>query len=369
MREALLMNKTGKGKAYALTALALVTALLAFFQPDACQNAALEALVLCGRQLLPALFPFLVVSALIVSTGTASALGFFLRPAARLLGQPKSASGVLLIGLVGGFAPAAAAVAGLYRRGELDAQQAARLLPAAICSGPSFVILACGSGMLGSEMLGLLIFISQIAACFVCGIVQRLCSRPKKSLSDGMPAARPNPQDAAPAQPEPPSLYRAISDSVLIFLRLCGFVIYFRFLAGGLSAFLPARLACIPTMVCEVSSGCAAASQLGENAAYWCCAVLSLQSFSVLMQVRSILPAEISVRPLLAMRAVHLPLSLLGLRLMLAFLPAQAVYNSLAPRVIALPRCPLDTAFWMFCGCCCLAVQLCRTLQQRQNSV
>ncbi|MCI2047612.1 MAG: hypothetical protein LKJ90_07850 [Faecalibacterium sp.] len=385
---------SGRG---ALLALALLTAFLAFAQPDACREGAVQALTLCGRSLLPALFPFLIVSSLIVDTGASASLGILLRPVARLLGLPDAAGGVLLIGLTGGFAPAAAAAGGLYRRGELNAVETARLLPACICSGPSFVILAVGSAMLGSEMLGALLFLCQAAACLGCGIFLRLV----KSLI-GAPALfrhgqTGTPQAAAPqrageisaakaalfsaaarggAKPvsapgagaaQAPSLYRSLGDATLIFLRLCGCVVYFRFLSGGIAAFLPPQWAAFPVMLCEVSSGCAAAAGLGPQAAYWCCAVLSLQSFSVLMQVRSLVPQKVSFRPLLAARLVHLPLSLLLLHFLLRLVPAQTVYSSLSPRVLTLARCGPGTALWLLLACCFCAAQLARALHPEQN--
>ncbi len=401
--------------AAALLALALLTAFLAFAQPAACREGAVQALSLCGQSLLPALFPFLIVSSLLVDTGACAAMGFFLRPAARLLGLPAVAGGVLLVGLTGGFAPAAAAAGGLYRRGELSADETARLLPACICSGPSFVILAVGSAMLGSETLGLLLFLSQAAACLGCGVLLRLAltfcggradapcgnsfsafserdiSRGKGSVeapenetaaffavpqTEGKACRSLPPKGTvtscgegsadAPSEP-PPSLYRALGDATLIFIRLCGCVVFFRFLSGGLAAFLPAQWAAFPVMLCEVSSGCAAAAAQGPQAAYWCCAVLSLQSFSVLMQVRSLIPREISLAPLLAARAVHLPLSLLLLHILLRWLPAQAVYSSLSPRVLTLARCAPGTAFWLLLACCFCAAEFARTLHPEQN--
>ena len=62
-------------------------------------------------------------------------------------------------------------------------------------------------------------------------------------------------------------------------------------------------------MLLEVCSGCDQAARTGLWASTLCCAALSVQGVSVLLQVRTICPAEISLRPLLAARAVHLPLS------------------------------------------------------------
>ena len=113
-----------------------------------------------------------------------------------------------------------------------------------------------------------------------------------------------------------------IAQAAVTYLKLCGFVLYFRLLAAGCGHFLPGGFAALPAMLLEVCSGCDYASRTGFWASSLCCAALSLQGASVLLQVRTICPPEISFRPLLAARLLHLPLSL---ALFYLGLPQQAV--------------------------------------------
>ena len=148
-----------RGVGYFLMALA--AGLLPFAAPDACAQALREGLALCGGPLLLSLFPFLIVSTLLIQCPAADVLGLPFCPAARLIGVRAPAAGrVLLIGSLGGFAPAASAAAGAVRSGQLTAREADALLPACVCSGPSFVILAVGQSMLGSAELGVLLFLA-----------------------------------------------------------------------------------------------------------------------------------------------------------------------------------------------------------------
>jgi hypothetical protein len=276
----------------------------------------------------------------------------------------------------------------------MDAAQASRLLAVSVCSGPSFTILAVGQMLGGSLRLGILLYLSQIFACFCGGLALRALScakaarrraeedarvrkrtpvQPDGETGAQMPAdlhageGKQSMKTGAPA-PAGPSLYRAVTDSAFVFVKLCGCVLYFRFLAGGLSGFFPA-LGLWGTILCEVSSGCAAAAGAGRAAAYLCCAALSLQSGSVLLQVRAIVPGEISLKPLLGIRVLHLPLSLLALRGLLQMLPVQAAYSSLDVRVVAMPRCRPDVALLLWIACCCLAVRLSRTLQRPKRDL
>ena len=155
-----------RGVGYFLMALA--AGLLPFAAPNACAQALREGLALCGGPLLLSLFPFLIVSTLLIQCPAADVLGLPFCPVARLIGVRAPAAGrVLLIGSLGGFAPAASAAAEAVRSGQLTAREADALLPACVCSGPSFVILAVGQSMLGSAELGVLLFLAQVAAGYL----------------------------------------------------------------------------------------------------------------------------------------------------------------------------------------------------------
>ena len=116
-------------------------------------------------------------------------------------------------------------------------------------------------------------------------------------------------------------------------------------------------------MLLEVCSGCDLASRAGRWASWLCCAAISLQGASVLLQVRTICPPEISFRPLLAARLLHLPLSLGLFWLLLRFpggtAPAAAVLHA-SPAVLR--RVPPDCALLAFLGCCLVVCQLSRAL-------
>ena len=145
-------------------------------------------------------------------------------------------------------------------------------------------------------------------------------------------------------------------------LAACGFVLYFRLLAAGCGALLPQPWAALPAMLLEVCSGCDQAARTGLWASTLCCAALSVQGVSVLLQVRTICPAEISLRPLLAARAVHLPLSV-ALFWLGSTVPVQAVqtFTTLTERVVVLRRVPLDCALLAFAVCCITVEELARS--------
>lgn len=347
------MCMSRKSTRFVFLGLGLCTAALPFAVPDLCKEALLQGLRLCGGPLLLSLFPFLIVSALLAQSGAGETLGVLMRPILRMMGLcSDAAGGVLLTGLLGGFAPAAAAAAEQVRMWRMSPRQASLLLPACVCSGPSFVILTVGEGFLGSRTLGVRLYLAQLLAGYLTAAL--LCR-----LQGGCPGTRvPWARAALP----PPQLDQVLGEATMRYLRLCGFVVYFRMLAAGLAALLPPAWRPLPAMLLEVSSGCELAARTGLWASPLCCAALSLQGASVLMQVRSLCPAGVSMKPLLAARVLHLPLSL---ALFALFLPQQAqeTFSTLSHRVVPMQRVPLDCALVVFFGCCVFCCELCCTAQ------
>lgn len=353
------MSKSCKPLYPGLFLLGAATAVLVFAAPQTCAAALRQGLALCGGPLLVSLFPFLVVSALIMRSGAGEVLGVLLWPVVRCIGlRSRSAGSVLLIGLVGGFAPAAAAAAEAVRSRELTPQEASALLPACICSGPSFVILTVGEQLLGSRTAGVCLFAAQVLAGWLtAALLCRVCSRPKP-----LPA----PLAATQAEP-PPALDSILAQAAVTYLKLCGFVLYFRLLAAGCGLLLPAALAPFPAMLLEVCSGCDYAARTGLWASGLCCAALSVQGASVLLQVRTLCPPEVSLCPLLWGRALHLPLSL---ALFYLGLPEDAVesFSTLCARVVPMQRVPTDCALLVFAVCCITACEACRLTEKRAQN-
>ena len=162
------MNQLFRWDQMGLFLLALAAGILPFAVPEVCAAALREGLTLCSGPLLLSLFPFLVVSRLLIQCPESDLLALPFRLAAWDIGiRTPCAARVLCIGFLGGFAPAASAAAQAVRTGQLTAEEADALLPACICSGPSFVVLTVGQSLLGSAELGVLLFASQITATYL----------------------------------------------------------------------------------------------------------------------------------------------------------------------------------------------------------
>ena len=132
-----------------LAACGVLLAVLVWFLADAgaVRAGVEEALALCARTVVPALFPFMVSASLLVSLGfgelAAPWLAGLMEPLFRV---PGAGSAALLLGLVGGYPIGARTAAELYRQGLATRQEAERLLAFCNNSNPVFLISVLGVG-------------------------------------------------------------------------------------------------------------------------------------------------------------------------------------------------------------------------------
>ena len=207
--------------------------------PVEASEAARESLALCLETVIPALFPFFVVSALLVDLGLARAAGRVLQPVMSPLfhvGGPGAAA--LALGLLGGYPAGAGAAAALYRKGLCSRDEAERMLGFCNNSGPAFFLGVLGS-VLGSRT-GLLLYGVHIAAAFLTGILLR-GRRPALSPSAALPTAQ-----TPPAQ----AFTGAVTGALRSVLSVSAFVLFFgvavRLLTvSGILPALAAALACL----------------------------------------------------------------------------------------------------------------------------
>ena len=141
-------------KGYRADACLVLCGVLLWFLADAARLRleALKALTLCAGTVIPSLFPFMTVTALLVRLG----FGQWLAPhtaglMAPLFRLPGCASSALLLGLVGGYPIGARTAAELYASGALTCAEAERLLTFCNNSNPVFLISVLGVGVFGTD--------------------------------------------------------------------------------------------------------------------------------------------------------------------------------------------------------------------------
>ena len=206
-----------------------------------------EALALCAGSVIPALFPFLAVSSLLVSLD----FGQWLSPCfsglmSSLFHLPGPAGSALLLGLAAGYPVGAKTAADLYRSGLLTRAEAERLLTFCNNSNPVFLISVLGSGVFDSTRAGLWLWLIHIASALLTGLLFRN-QGPESSCQHARPPAR----SATPSFPN--AFVAAVKSSAGAMLSICAFVTLFYVLSSPL-AVLGAPLGPILTGTLELFS-------------------------------------------------------------------------------------------------------------------
>ena len=212
----------------------ILCGILIWFLTDAARirAQAAEALLLCGKSVIPALFPFLVVSSLLIALGfgewVSPYLAGLMTPLFRL---PGLASSALLLGLVGGYPIGAQTAADLYRQHLLTRQEAERLLTFCNNSNPVFLISVLGVGVFGSVRTGVALWLVHVLSALLVGLLFR---------GHGKTADRRQaPSIACRTVSLPAALVAAVRNSAGGMLSVCAFVTLFYVVAAPLEALGP----------------------------------------------------------------------------------------------------------------------------------
>ena len=227
-----------------LLALGLLCAALALvLWPGEAMSAMRDGLKLCGNVIVPSLFPFFVLSSLVVELGLSRYLGRLFQPVMAPLFRVNGAcASAVALGFVGGYPVGARTAIHLYQSGQCSKTEAERLLAFCNNSGPAFILGVVGAGVFGSGAAGLLLYAVHIAASLLVGLVFRLYRSeegPRRGRLQGAQF-----QTAA----FPAAFTRSVTGALASTLNICAFVLFFAVtirmltlsgildgLAGGLS--------------------------------------------------------------------------------------------------------------------------------------
>lgn len=214
---------------------------------------AAEGLALCIGTLIPSLFPFFVLSAML--TGT------------------LSGGGLLLAGILGGYPVGAGNVARAYRAGQISKEDAERMAVLCNCAGPSFLF-----GVLG-PVLGGIQDSFLLWGVYLCSVLLLWFLFPKSAKTKW--------------NHSPVRLQQALWSSLRAMAGVCGWVILFRVLLAVLDRWvlwlLPDWGQAVVYGILELSNGCLALTALESGLRFILAAgMLGFGGFCVMLQTASV---------------------------------------------------------------------------------
>ena len=233
-------------------------------------------ITLCLKTIVPALFPFFVLS-ILLTNALADVNLPLLSFLCGLLRIPQGCESVLITGFLGGYPTGAQSVSQLYKNNNLSKQGAERLLAFCNNAGPSFLFGIVGQQFEQRQMVWLLWMIHICGAVFAAALI-------------------PLPYHRTSHMPNQPScsIQKAVQEAIRVNGSVCAWIVLFRILITFLERWIlwlfpiPVRVALSGLL--ELSNGCIALSQIGDVKLRFliCSALLGAGGLCVTMQTSSV---------------------------------------------------------------------------------
>ncbi len=129
-----------------------------------------RGLLLCAKTVIPSLFPFMVISEIIVSSGIGDTVGKpFGRFTRKVFGISGPSACAVILGALCGFPIGAKTAVSLYDRGSIDRRELSRLLTFCNLAGAAFLISTVGVSIWSSATFGIGLYCVQLIAAVLIG--------------------------------------------------------------------------------------------------------------------------------------------------------------------------------------------------------
>ena len=207
-------------------------------------------LSLCVQSVIPALFPFLVLSPMLVCSIQVM-LG---RLCGGRLNERRSALlSAFVIGMTAGFPIGAVTLVSLCKQGVIAKADAERFLGVCTGASPAFLIGYFGRALWKSARLGLGLWCMQVLICLGGFLYLE-----KRSSEEQM-------QMAASTDIQMPHLSDCLRDAVFRMMGICGAVVFFTVIRAYLCGWLPIGAAVTLGGIAEMTGGLRECAVLCEN--------------------------------------------------------------------------------------------------------
>ena len=271
-----------------------------------------KGLFLLGDNIIPSLFPFMVLSSYVSNSSTIDLLAKFLeKPAQKVFRISGNGSIAVILGLLGGYPIGAKTTAEFLKKGKLTPNEANRLLYWCVNPGPAFVITAVGSFMLSDLKIGIILYVSNIFSALLMGFCSRFFSN-KQKLGDYIPKYE-NKKDV---------FVKSVSSGSEAMLGICGWVLTFSAIAAlGNQIISSENINIFLNTILEVTTGCTYAVKYNLPLPI-ISAILGFGGFAVIFQIRNYMEiCNVSLKNFLCIRILNGALSAFFCSQLMKFFP------------------------------------------------
>lgn len=269
-----------------------------------------KGLQLCAGAVIPSLFPFMIISELLIHSGVGQRVGRLLaKPTRFLFGISEAGACAFVLGAICGFPIGAKTLCSLYDRGEISDREFSRALTFCNNPGSAFVISAVGVSLLGSVELGVTLYGCVLLSAVIVGVFERIIFG---KIEDG----RSKSGYGAVAFERKGAIEvftSAIQSSAISMMTVCAYVVFFSSFVGCIESIIAQTN--IPSVVTamifgffEISSGMGAAVEVSSPlaAVLLCAAGAGWSGLSVHFQIITICSGRgVSFKPFFIAKAAQ----------------------------------------------------------------
>jgi len=225
-----------------------------------------QGLALCARAVVPSLFPFMVLSDLLVTSGAGEWITApFSRPLGKLLGLSRAGCCAVVLGLLCGFPVGARCALLAYKQGTVERSECERILACSSIPSPAFLISTVGATLWQDVKFGILLYLSTAFSALFCGFLLYVLQKKRIKAPKNVPLASP-----IKIRFETGMLPSAMRNATVNTLLICAYVVFFSTLTGTVELALGRFMAnktthTILASLLELSGGVSAAASLAST--------------------------------------------------------------------------------------------------------
>jgi sporulation integral membrane protein YlbJ len=221
-------------KKVALIAAVAAMAVLLLIYPENCLNSARYGLSLWLTAVLPALFPFMAASFLLLETGIVRLIAHIFAPVTRVLFYaPGESAYVFIASAMSGYPVGARLSSELYASKHITEAEAQRIIRFTSVSGPVFMTGTVCTGLLRLPEAGVYLAAAHYLSAIAVGVIFGIFARRQRLRVNDTPRPRFKEalahfkKDAAKCPPVGEMLANSVEKALIVLLKVGGFIILF----------------------------------------------------------------------------------------------------------------------------------------------
>lgn len=239
--------KKAKKIATSLFVLSLAIFISGFMSPYITKYT-VDGLKLCANTIIGSVFPFLILTDVIVTFADFDSIGWLRSLFERIFNINGYAITAYVIGIICGFPLGVKVGVDLYKSGFISKDECERLIGFSNNTGPAFVIAGVGFGLRGSIKEGVVLYFSMLLSSILSGFIIGLGKQHSKKVTNR----------ERTAYDFTSSVRNAASNT----MNICAFVVFFSVICGILSLVIKNSIAySLTASILEVSNAAKALSK------------------------------------------------------------------------------------------------------------